>query len=297
MLRLLGIPISFAVVKNRLAAPPLGKMSEVEQYDAIVMRITTEHGPRWLTVHDKFAPYGYVPAELRDQPAIVLAEGTPRDVVHAGGAIDGVKYAGHATLRDDGSGSLDLELTFSGNRGIAWRNALDQIAQAKLYDFVERELVAPSFAGGHVRELKPVGTDRPDEPLVMKLKIEVPELAKVAAGGLELHAPFAPRLAQLATLPERHTPMLRPSHWYAEVHVDVAFPAGGKVSGQVSHGEVRDGDAVVTVKDVAGAGSITFDRTIDLPAGRVEPGAEYTTWQTFVRDADALVYHDVLVAK
>jgi hypothetical protein len=91
--------------------------------------------------------------------------------------------------------------------------------------------------------------------------------------------------------------MLRPSHWYAEVHVDVAFPPGVKVSGEVSHGEARDGDALVTVKDVAGAGSITFDRTIDLPAGRVEPGAEYTAWQSFVRDADGLVFHDVLVSK
>ncbi len=298
MLRLLGIDTHFAVVKNRLVAPPIGKMSEVEQYDALVMRIAAEHGPRWLTVHDKFAPYGYVPAELREQPAIVLSEGTPHEIVHAPGAIDGVKYEGRAALRSDGSGVLDLELTFSGNRGIAWRNALDQVAQAKLYDFVERELVAPSFAGGHVRDLKAQGADRPDEPLLMKLKIEVPELAKVVSGGLELHPPFAPRLGQLAALPERHTPMLRPSHWYSEVHVEVTLPPGAKASADISHGQTRDGDAVVTVKDAAGgSGSIVFDRVIDLPAGRVEPGAEYAAWQKFVRDTDTLIARDVLVTK
>ena len=65
---------------------------------------------------------------------------------------------------------LDLTLTFSGNRAIAWRNALDQIPQAKLYDFVERELVAPSFDGGHVRELKVDGADALDQPLVMHVQ-------------------------------------------------------------------------------------------------------------------------------
>jgi hypothetical protein len=298
MLRLLGIESRFAIVKNRLAAPPLGKMSEVETYDALVMRLTTDHGPRWLTVHDKFAPYGYVPAELREQPAIVLSAGSPHEVVHAPGAIDGVKYEGRAVLHEDGSGALDLALTFSGNRGIAWRNALDKIDQAKLYDFVERELVAQSFAGGHVRELKPEGADRPDEPLVMNLKIEVPELAKVVPSGLEVHPPFAPRLAQLAALPERHTPMLRPAHWYSEVRVQVILPPGWKLASETPHGQqARDGDAVVSVKDAAAPGLITFDRLIDLPAGRVEPGDQYTSWQKFVRDADALIARDVLAGK
>jgi len=34
-----------------------------------------------------------------------------------------------------------------------------------------------------------------------------------------------------------------------------------------------------------------------LPAGRVQPGEEYAAWQKFVRDADALIAHDVLVGK
>jgi hypothetical protein len=296
MLRLLGIDSGFAIVKNRLAAPPLGKMSEVDQYDAIVMRLTTDRGPRWLTVHDKFAPYGYVPAELREQPAILLSPGTPREAVHAPGAVDGVRYDGRALLHDDGSAAIELTCTFSGNRGIAWRNALDQVAQAKLIDFVERELVAPSFAGAHVRDMKAEGADRPDEPLVMKLQVEVPELAKMmTGGGLEVHPPFAPGLSQLAGLPERHTPMIRPGHWYSEVHMQVVLPQGMKPPAEVAHGQARDEDAVVTVRDSAGEGGIQFDRVIDLPAGRVEPGEEYARWQKFVRDADALIGRELLV--
>jgi cellulose synthase operon protein C len=175
MLRLIDIPSDLALVKNRLATPPLGAMSEVEEYDALVMRVLTDKGVRWMMVRDKFAPYGYIPAELREQPAIVLVADMPRDVVHATGAPDDdVLYEGRADVKEDGSALLDLTLTFSGNRAIAWRNALDQVPQAKLYDFVDRELVAPSFDGGHVRELKVDGADALDQPLVLHVRIEAP---------------------------------------------------------------------------------------------------------------------------
>jgi tetratricopeptide (TPR) repeat protein len=297
MLRLLGIPSQLALVKNRLATPPLGKMSEVEQYDALVMRVPTDKGVRWMVVRDKFAPYAYVPAEMREQPAIVLAKDMPRDVVHAPGAVDGVLYEGRGDVRDDGSASLDLTLTFSGNRAIAWRNALDQIPQAKLYDFVERELVAPSFAGGHVREMKVDGAEAPDQPLLMHLRLEVPELAKMVHGGLTVHPPFAPNLAQLAALPSRHTPLLRRASWRAEVKLRVVLPESMRMPSDMARGEARSGDSLVVVKDVVNGHAIDFDRLLELPAGRVQPGDEYAQWQKFARDADALVGHDVLVGK
>jgi cellulose synthase operon protein C len=298
MLRLLDIPSDLALVKNRLATPPLGKMSEVEEYDALVMRFVTDKGVRWMMVRDKFAPYGYIPAELREQPAIVLAADMPRDVVHATGVPeDDVLYEGRADVKEDGSALLELTLTFSGNRAIAWRNALDQIPQAKLYDFVDRELVAPSFDGGHVRDLKVEGADALDQPLVMHARIEAPELAKMVHGGLALHPPFAPNMTQLAALPVRHTPLLRPASWRAEVRLHVVLPESMKMPGDMARGTAHDGDASVLVKDAVNGHAIDFDRAIVLPAGRVQPGEEYATWQKFVRDADALIARDVLIGK
>jgi hypothetical protein len=298
MLRLLGIPSELALVKNRLATPPLGKMSEVEEYDALVMRVQTDKGVRWMMARDKFAPYGYIPAELREQPAIVLVADMPRDVVHARGAPDDdVVYEGRADVREDGSAVLELTLTFSGNRAIAWRNALAQVPQAKLFDFVEHEIVAPSFDGGHVRDLKVEGADALDQPLVMHARIEVPELAKMVHAGLALRPPFAPNLAQLAALPSRHTPLLRRTSWRAEVRLHVVLPDSMKMPAEMTHGTVADGDASVLVKDAVNGHAIDFDRTIVLPAGRVQPGEEYAAWQKFVRDADALIAHDVLVGK
>jgi len=297
MLRLLGIESELALAKNGLATPPLGKMSEVEQYEALVMRLTTDAGVRWLTVRDKFAPYGYIPAELRDQPAIRLVPGTPGDVVHAPGAVDSISYEGRADVRDNGSASLDLRLTFAGNRAIAWRNALDHIPEAKLYDFVEREIIAPSFDGGHVREMKVDAAAALDRPLVVHLRVEVPQLGKPIPGGMSLRPPFAPSLGPLAALPERHTPLLRRTSLRAQIHVRVVLPESAKVPSTMPAGEKRDGDAFVSVKDVVNGHAIDFDRVIDLPAGRVQPGKEYAAWQEFIRDADALVTREVAVGK
>jgi tetratricopeptide (TPR) repeat protein len=296
MLRLLGIDNELAVVKNRLAPPALGKMGEVEQYDALVMRVTTDKGIRWLTVRDKFAPFGYTPAELREEAAIRLVDGTPHDVVHAPGALDRVTYEGRADVREDGSASFDLALTFEGNRAIAWRNAFDQIPQAKIDDFVERELVLPSFDGGHVREMKVDATEL-DKPLVMHLRIDVPQFAKSVGGGLSVRPPFLPNLGELAALPLRHTPILRRAAWHAEVRVHVVLPDSLKMPAELPRGEQREGDAVVVVRDAVNGHAIDFDRLIDVPAGRVQPGDEYAAWQKFVRDADALLSRDVRLGK
>jgi cellulose synthase operon protein C len=297
LLRLVGIDSELAVVRNRLATPPVGPMSEVEQYDALVLRVVTDQGVRWMTVRDKFAPFGYVPAEWRDQPAIRLVEGMPHDRVLAPGAVDRVAYQGRADVREDGAALLDLTLVFDGNRAIAWRSALDQIPQAKLYDFIERELIAPSFDGGHVREMTTEAGDALDKPLVMHLRVEVPGLAKPVGAGLALRPPFAPNLGQLAALPSRRTPLLRPTAWRAEIHLRVVFPPSMRPPTTLPAGRAHDGDAYVEVKDTVNGHAIDFDRVVDLPSGRVQPGDEYAAWQAFVRKADLLLTRDVLVGK
>ena len=289
----MGIESDLAIAKNGLAAPPIGKMSEVEQYDRLIIRLTTEHGPRWLTVRDKFAPFGYVPAELRDQPAIRLVPGTPTETVHAPGMADGVRYDGRADVRSDGSAAMDMTVTFEGERAIAWRNALDRIPEAKLYDFVERELIAPAFDGGHVRDVHLDGADARDRALSVKMRVEVPELAKPTASGLSLRPPFVPALSQLAALPERHTPLLRRASWRAEVHLQVVLPDSIRAPASMPRGEAREGGASVVVSDAITGHTIAFDRVVDLPAGRVAPGDEYASWQKFIREADTLLSRNV----
>jgi tetratricopeptide (TPR) repeat protein len=297
LLRSVGIESHLALAKNRLAAPPLGAMSEVEMYDALVMRLSTDRGTRWLTVHDKFAPYGYVPAELRDQPAVVLAPDMPREVVRATGALDGVAYDGSAALREDGSAQIDLAVTFTGSRAIAWRSAFDQVAPSKAVDFVERELIASFFDGGHVRDMKIEGAHVLDQPLVLHVRADVPELAKLDPRGLAIRPPFAPALAHFAALPSRQTPLLRRTSWHVEVRIRLVLPDSLRLRSDLLRSRDTYGDAVVVVSDSAEPRLIRFDRVIDIPAGRVAPGEPYAAWQSFVRRAGDLIGREVLVSK
>ena len=224
-------------------------MSEVEIYDNVVLRVDTEKGTRWLTVRDKFAPFGYVPAELRGQPAFRLVPGLPQDVVASDGALDSVAYEGRASVAPDGSASMQLVMTFTGNRAIAWRNVFDKLAEGRLVEFMEKDIVGRTFDGGHVREASIEHKSDVDLPLVVKLKVAVPQLARPNGGGLLLKEIFPMDLSQLATLPERQTPLLRRSSWHTEVHFEVVFPDAMKMPTTLPRGEARHGDATVKVGD------------------------------------------------
>ena len=297
LLRLLGIPSELAVVKSRIASPPIGKMSEVENYDGLLLRVETEKGARWLLVRDKFAPYGYVPADMRGQPCFRLVPGSPKDTVTATGAVDGILYAGRADVRENGSATLDLALTFSGNRGIAARGQLDQIPEGRLLEFVEKEVVATTFDGGHARDLKVENRNAADQPLTLRMRVEVPQLAKVVNNYLSMKSVFPLDLSELAALPQRQTPLLRRGSYHTEVHFDVVFPDSMKMPATLPTGEVRHGDALVVVKDAIKGHAIHLDRVVDLPAGRVQPGEDYARYRQFARDADALLEREILIGR
>ena len=297
LLRQLGIQSEFAIVKNRLSTPPLGKMSEIEQYDGPILRLWTDQGARWMLVRDKFTPYGYVPAELRGQPAFRLVEGTPHDDVAASGAADAILYEGRADLHENGGATLDLALTFSGNRSLPWRKAFDEIPDARRIEFVERMIVARTFDGGHVHELKVENLDNVDAPLVLRMRLEVPELAKASGQNLALGSIFPQGLQALATLPERQTPLLRRQSWHAEVHFEVVVPEHLRMPVSLPAGEVKDSGCVVSVNDAVHGHSIQLTRLIDFPAGRIQPGDEYARYQSFAREADALYERETLLGR
>jgi hypothetical protein len=77
----------------------------------------------------------------------------------------------------------------------------------------------------------------------------------------------------------------------------VVVPDSLTMPADVPRGELRMGTSSVVSRDAVHGHAIDFDRVIDLPAGRVQPGDEYAQWRTFVRSADTLLTRDVLVAK
>jgi tetratricopeptide (TPR) repeat protein len=304
LVRELGIPIEVALVKNRLATPPLGKMSEVEQYDGLVLRVTTgdadpgaTRGVRWLTVRDKFAPAWYVPAEYRGEPAIRLVPGTPHDTTPIAGGNDGVAFNGKAVLHADGSATVTLSQTFEGKAGIGMRNVLDKVPGTQLHDFVESALVGRNLPGAHLKDFSVEHKDDASVPLVVKIDAEVPGLARVGSGGLAIMPIFPMNLTELATLPERQTPLLFQLAFHVEVHFEIVVPDGLHMPANLAPAEARDGDSTVLVKDAVHGHSLSLDRVVDIPAGRIQPGADYARFLRFIREGDNLVRRELLLRK
>jgi tetratricopeptide (TPR) repeat protein len=298
LLRELGIPVEVAIVKNRLATPALGKLSEVEAYDGLLLRIDTgATGPKWLTVRDKFAPAWYVPAEYRGQPAVRLTSGTPPDIVPATGGNDGVVFEGRAMLHDDGSASVALAQRFEGKAGIGIRNLLDKVPGAQLRDFLESALVGRSLPGARLVDFSVEHKDDPSAPLVLNLRAEVPELARHVTGGLAIAPIFPMNLNDLASLAERQTPLLLQLAFHVEVHFEIVAPETLHLPENLAPAEVRDGDRSVLVRDSIRGHSLLLDRVVDIPAGRVQPGAEYARYVRFVHEGDALVQRQLVLRR
>jgi tetratricopeptide (TPR) repeat protein len=298
MMRELGIPVEVAIVKNKLATPPLGKMGEVESYDSLVVRLDIgASGVRWLNVRDKFAPYGYLPAELRHQPAIVLAAGTPHEMTSANGAVDAITFEGRANLRPDGSASVDLVESFLGKVAISMRGVLDKVPEAQLHDFVEQRLLGRNLPGARVRDVRVENREELGAPIVVHVAAEVPQLGRQEEHGIVLSPLFAVHLAQLASLPERQTPLLLGASSHVEVRFEIVAPESMHMPPSLANAEARERDRVVVVKDTVHGHALLLDRVVDMPAGRVQPGTEYASFRRFVQEADTLLERELFIGR
>jgi len=294
-MRLLQIPVDLAIAKNKLAMPPLGPMSEVEAYDSLVLRLRAGKKTIWLTVRDKFAPFGTISSELRGQEAIVLVAGAPHDKTDSGGALDGVVFSGRASLRPDGSADLELVQSYTGKLASSMRDVLAKVPEAQLDDFVESRLVGRNFPGARVHSLKVENREALDEPLVLHVSADVRDLARPSGDSLILKSLFAMRLTQLAVLPERQTPLLIGVSSHVDVRFEIVIPASMKMPASLPNGDIHDADRVVSVKDKVNGHAIELVRTIDIPAGRIQPGDAYAKFVQFTQSADEAVERDIRI--
>ncbi len=283
--RAIGLDVDYAVAQNRITAPPRGPITEAMLFSQLVMRVGAETGPVWLTVGNKYAPFGYLPAEVRGMPAFLLAGSAPRHTkTPADGSRDGLEYDGRAVLAASGSARLELAEHFVGRHAMAARNDLAQLAERRVPDVLQA-LVAQDLRGARLDEHAIENLDELDAPVTLRLQIAVPAFAELDRGTLVLSPPFAVELNELATLPTRQTPLLIPVATYRRVLLRIELPPGAVVESPLSRHVVTDGDRRVAVADRIEGNVLVLDRTVDLPAGRVQPD-QYGAFVAFARRAD-----------
>jgi tetratricopeptide (TPR) repeat protein len=294
--RLAGIDAQMGLVRDRLAPPPTGPMSDAETFGALAVRLTTETVPRWMVVRDKFAPFGYMPSSLRGQPAIVLVPGAPREATPVGGSQDGVTHEGTVELAADGSARLEIDQRYEGKLAILLRNALEQVPEAHFKETIESRLIQKSLPGARVVSVDVVNAAALDEPLVLHLKLEMSSFARSAGGELVISPLFPLHLGPLAALPQRETPLYisEDDATRLAVKLRIKLPPGASVATPLEAATADDDGRFVRLADHVEGGTLVLDRVLDLPAGRIQPTG-YARFQAFARKVDTALHRDVSV--
>jgi hypothetical protein len=178
--------------------------------------------------------------------------------------------------------------------GIGLRSVFDRVAESKRSEFVETRLLANNLPGARLRDLRMENKDDLAAPLILRMKADVPQLARSLGGGrLVLKQLFSVDIAQIASLPQRQTPLLLSTASHVEVSFQIVMPPGARVPASLPRGELHDGERSIIVKDSVDGNSIRLVRVVDIPAGRVQPGPEYARFVAFTQAADQLLAREI----
>lgn len=293
--RALGIHVRYAIAKNRLASPAIGPISQAAEFTDPLLYLKSDRGPIWLTVSSKYAPFGYVPAELRGVPAYLLGHRTLKRVMTpAGGGQDSVVYDGDATLSADGSARIQLSESFYGKYAMALRGAFAQLPEAQMHDVLESRLLGRALRGARLVSYHIDHADDLDAPLSIRMTATMSGFAQPSGHTLILSPPFAPSIGRLAALPTRQTPLLIGQATHQEVHLRITLPPGARVLSTLTPGVIRDADRSVSVQDRIAGNRLILNRVIDIPAGRIQPKA-YPSFVQFARRADDALSSNIVV--
>jgi tetratricopeptide (TPR) repeat protein len=282
--RALDVHVRYAVAQSRLAAPALGPLSRSTLFAQPVARIEAGGKSAWLSLGNKYAPFGYVSADLRGMPAYFIDDARELTRIPEQGGADEIAFSGHGKLEPSGALTIDLVLEFSGKLAMALRRGLSQVPEQQLHGVLESNLLAQTLRGGSLQRHTIEHRDDFDSPLVIRMTVKVSRFAQPNGKTLVVSPPLAPDLGRLATLPTRLTPLLIPETLRRRIQLTIELPKGATVSG-LGPSSLSDGDRRVTLDDSVKDGSLGMNRTIDIPAGRVQP-SEYAAFAHFARQAD-----------
>ncbi len=285
--RVLGIEVDFALVKNRLAAEPLGLLSQASEFSDPALRVKTAAGEDWLWLNSKYASFGFLPDENRGMPAYLLsASGLVKTKTPTAGLHDGVTYRGNGVLRSDGSASLELEVAYEGANAIGLRQAVAEVPQARLKSTLESELFGQLIEGARLKSIKILNGTQFNLPLKFQVSLEVPHFAHVDGHTLSIAPPFISRLNSYASLPIRETPLIIEQGISQVVDLSLTLPRGSANIFVPPARTLTDGSRRIERTDRSEGQVLHLSRKVLARADRVTPQA-YHQFENFARLGDA----------
>lgn len=288
LLTLAGIPSDLVLVRGLDADHSEARLPDPETFGHLVLRVHTEKGEVFLHAGQRHAPFGFLPAHLRDEEGLVIHADAARirtpksdlqqDTRSMEAAID---------LKANGAASLHVRETFRGQGAIGWRNDLDEIPQAELSARFEESYAANLVPGAQLTKLVVHEREDAEKPLVVEYELEVDVLGhrvdKVQRIPALITSQLAARFARQGT---RTVAEIVAPPVATELKLQFTLPKGAKVLAAPAPKTIEHKPFGLFKSESTTSGQdVALTRSVFLPVSRVEP-AVYPEFAAFCRSVD-----------
>lgn len=301
LLGLAGVPAQLGLARSFGADRFESGMADAETYDHLLVLVPSGSSapPIWLFTNERWAPFGFLPAALRSQPALLLEPNAPRVRVSDGLlGPDSRRFAVTAQLTAEGAAKIEVTETLHGSEAVAWRGQLEQIPAAQLEHRMEQEYVSRLFPGASLSSLKISGREQSNPELALHYVLEVRNFARPVGDGLAIPSILPSEVsANLARTAVRKTTELIGSPLKTEVSMKLQFPSGFTLASTPAPENLTAAFAArPTFSDrvqVEGS-ALQLERSLQLPAMRIDP-KDYSVFAEFCRRVDEIEGRELLL--
>jgi hypothetical protein len=302
MLGLAGVPAQLALARDFAGDRFDGGMADADTYDHLLVLVEQSgQQPLWLFVNERWAPFGFVPAPLRGQPALALAQGAPKLTVSEGLLGPDVRrFAIDAQLEPDGAARIAVTESLHGADAVSWRTQIEQIPHAELNRRMEQDYVSRLFPGASLVQLKVDAGEQASPDLELRYVVQVRNFARPVAGGLALPSILPSEIsANFARVAARKTTELIGNPLRTELDMLIHLPAGFALANPPAP-ESLTGDfgakPLFTERISADKAGLHLQRSLQVPAMRIEPDV-YPAFSSFCRKVDAAEGRELLLQR
>lgn len=294
LLELAGVDAAVVLGRSLGGRAPQALFRDDVYRTSLVMVRRPGAEPLFLSLGDRGIPFGYVPASLRGQRALVLEPDHPTVEVSDGLTSDLREVAMDVRVNARGGARVEVEERFHGAGAYHWRGQLEGIPEAELSQRFEAGYVAPMLPQSRLVSLEIEGMDVTDGPVVLRYVVEAPVVGRPSRGELVLAPFFRTGLSRAyAQLPERETTE-RVLGQHQRVRLTVRGPGVAPPRTGPDVALEGPGGARARVSARTEDGALVVEREVRVPPTLVTPDA-YADFARFCRESDTLEAREIRI--
>jgi predicted Zn-dependent protease len=294
LLQAAGIPSELHIAETIYADKTVTDVPDFNRFTHFVVKT----GEDWIMPAFRKAWYGFLPYPVYGQKTKRIYPDAGEDAIPAlAPEKDGIDYGLSVKVDGDGESRCTLTVTFTGTKATIVRETLSSIPKGELKLQVESAYLAELFPGATLTSLALPDLDQPSPKLVMKLEFTKPPQEGPVPGSVVVGPLIKSRTAVVwAQLPSRSFPLLIDDNIRIHLRVEIDGLGAWKImpppdtQTKVTMGKSLSFDQTVVV-DKKGA-SMTLERTLKVPLGRITPSAygDFLEFAGTVDEAEGGVY-------